>query len=118
MQVRLALLIAAAVIFAPYPSGEEYPEPPRGADLAARVLAPTFDEGAMRSATQEVNHQLTSQHATRLNPERAVVGPVSALLVGVALSVVWLLRFERIRVLHRYRYSSKLSRGPPLLQLA
>jgi hypothetical protein len=118
MLPRLALLVAAALIFAPYQSGGETSKSSRGADLAARVLAPTFDEGAIRGATQDFNHQLTSRRATRLNTEPSLVRPAGVLSVGIALSVLWLLSLEQIRALHRFRYASRLSRGPPLLQLA
>jgi hypothetical protein len=118
MLPRLALLVAAALIFAPYQSGEETSKPPRGADLAARVLAPTFDEGAIRGATQDFNHLLTSRHTTRLSAEPSLVRPAGAFRVGIALSLIWLLSLEQIRALHRFLHSSRLSRGPPLLQLA
>ena len=118
MLPRLALLVAGALIFAPYQSGEEMSKASGGADLAARVLAPTFDEGAIRDATQDFTHQLTNRHATRLNTEPSLVRPAGAARVGIALSVLWLLSIEQIRALHRFRYASRLSRGPPLLQLA
>jgi hypothetical protein len=118
MLPRLALLVSAALIFAPYQSGEETSKLPGGADLAARVLAPTFDEGAIRGATHDFNHQLTTRHATRLDTEPSLVWPAGALRVAIALAVLWLLSLERIRALHRFRYAPRLSRGPPLLQLA
>jgi hypothetical protein len=116
MLPRLALLVAAALIFAPYQSGGETSKPSKGADLAARVLAPAFDEGAIRSATQDFNQQLTSRRLTRLNTELLLVRPAWPLRVGIALSVLWLLTLEQIRALHRFRFASRLSRGPPLLQ--
>lgn len=48
MRSRFALLIAAAVVFAPGWYGQGEPRAAQGSDLAARVLAPTVDEGAMR----------------------------------------------------------------------
>jgi len=118
MLPRLALFVAAALIFAPYQSEGETPKPSRGADLAARVLAPTFDEAAIRGATQDFTHQLTSRQARRLNTEPSLVRPAGAPWVGIALSVLWLLSLGQISVFHRFRHASRLSRGPPLLQLA
>jgi len=118
MRLRLALLAAAAVIFAPYPSGPTSSEPPGGADLAARVLAPTVDEGAIRSATHDVNHHLTSRQATRLSSAPSVMSLARILQAGVAFSILWLLGRERIRSRHRLRCSLTLGRGPPLLNLA
>jgi len=118
MRLRLALLAAAAVIFAPYPYGPEPSEPSGGADLAARVLAPAVDEGAIRNATPDVNHHLTSRQASRLSSAPSVMGLVRVLQAGVAFSILWLLGRERIRSRHRLRRSLTLGRGPPLLNLA
>jgi hypothetical protein len=45
MQAKLALLVAAAVIFAPgWQASDAVTGRPAGAELAGRILAPTFDE--------------------------------------------------------------------------
>src|ERR671919_438498 len=116
MGLRPALFVIAAVIFAPYSSGDRPSEPPRGADLAARVLAPTVDEGAIRGTTPEVNHQVASRHVTKPNPAASLV--IRALLAGVGLAVLWLVASHRLRVPQRSRHSPRLSRAPPLFQLA
>jgi hypothetical protein len=118
MLPRLALLVAAALIFAPYQSGGETSNPSGGADLAARVLAPTFDEGAIRRATQDFDHQLTSQLATSPESGPSLVRLAGDFWLRIALPVLWLLSLEQIQALHRIRNAPKLSRGPPLLQLA
>ena len=118
MPLRLALLVAAALIFAPHQPGGETSSSAEGADLTARVLAPTFDEGATRSATQEFSYLFTTRHATRLSTDPKPGHPISVLVAGIALSVLWLLRPNQNRALHRIHCSPRLSRGPPLLQLA
>jgi hypothetical protein len=119
MQLRLPLLISAVVIFAPYQSGGTiFVVAPNRSDLAPRVLAATLDDGAQRPAAQEFGHQLTSpRRATRLNTDAPLVSPIGALLGG-ALSVLWWLSIQQSRVLRRFRYAPRLSRGPPLSQLA
>jgi hypothetical protein len=118
MKLRLPLLVAAALIFAPYQAWGKTPGPAEGADLAARVLAPPFDEGAIRSPIQELSQQLTSRHTTRLIPDPKLGHPIAAVRAGVTLSVLWLLSQEQSRDRPRFHRSPRLSRGPPLLQLA
>jgi hypothetical protein len=79
------------------------------------MLAPTFDEGALRSAL-DVHYRLTNRHATRLSTQPPLVHSINALLMGLALFVVWLLIPEQTRARHRYRYLPRLSRGPPPLR--
>jgi len=118
MLPRLALLVAAALIFAPYETGGEPPEPSRGADLAARVLAPTFDEGAIRGAAKAFNHQLTSRDVTRFNGGPSLVLSAETIPVGIAVFALWLLRVEQIRLVHSFYRATRVSRGPPLLRFA
>ena len=94
-------------------------EPSNGADLPARMLAPTVDKEAHRPAAQESGYQLTSRrHASRLNPEPSLLSPMGPLLGGAALSVLWWLSIRQTLVVRRFRYTPRLSRGPPLLQPA
>ena len=118
MLSRLALLVAAALIFAPYQTGGDLPGPSRGADLAARVLAPTFDEGTIRGAAKDLNHQLINQDITRAGGGQSLVATAGTIPVGIAVFVLWLLGVEQIRLVHRFYRASRVSRGPPLFRFA
>lgn len=117
MRTRLALLVAATVVFAPGWQGDGSREPPRGSDLAARLLAPTVDEGAIRDAAADVKHQLDARQAKRgPNVTSATVAAFSFAATG--LVILWVLascrrRFSPLPALH-----APLSRAPPHLQPA
>ena len=120
MRLRLALLISAVLTFVPHQSWGKAPvEPSNGADLPARMLAPTVDKEANRPAAQESGYQLTTRrHAVRLNTEPPLLTPMVAFLGGATLSVLWWLSVRQRRVVRRFRCTPKLSRGPPLPQPA
>jgi hypothetical protein len=114
MRSRLALVLAAAVVFAPGWQGGTTPEPLRGSDLAALVLAPTVDEGAVRESVRDVKHQLGAQQAKR-RPD-----VISATVTGLGLAttglvIVWVLAFYRRRLLSQPTLHTYLSRAPPRL---
>ena len=119
MRSRLALLVTAAVIFAPGWHEQGHPTPPQADHLAARMLAPTWEKGAIRRGGPEVEHEVKDRYIERLYP----IDPPAALLI-LALSIgglalLWLVASHRGPTPHRFCHSKGLSRAPPLrLQLA
>ena len=118
MRPRLALLVIAAVIFAPGWYGQGQMEPPQGADLAARVLAPTFNEGIVRDRAAGVTHQLTGRDTKRVHPIDPLAGLAPFLVATFGPAVMWLISSDLIGLTRRVRRSRRLSRAPPLLQPA
>jgi hypothetical protein len=117
MRSRLGLLIAIAVVFAPGWYGQEAPQHHRGSDLAARVLAPTVDEGAMREAAADLKHQLSSRQGKRSRPSLPSAAIVALGLGAIALVIFWGVARYRQQLL-RFRLRHGFSRAPPLLQPA
>jgi hypothetical protein len=119
MRSRFALLVAAAVIFAPGGHGHGRPQAPRGSDLAARVLAPTMDEGAIREAAADVKHQFGGRQAKRWRPPIAFEAVSAFGLGALGLVTFWLFSFHfgSLLVLLN-RLSCRFSRAPPRLQPA
>jgi hypothetical protein len=118
MGSRLALVVAAAVIFAPGWYGQEAPQHPRSSDLAARVLAPTVDEGAMREAAADLKHQLSSRQGKRSRPSLPSPAIVALGLGAIALVIFWGVACHRQQLPLRFRLRHRFSRAPPLLQPA
>lgn len=117
MDLRFPLLVAAAVIFAPGWHGQEPPQHPRGSDLAARVLAPTVDEGAIREAAADVKHQLGGRHTRRWRPD--VTFEAVAFGVGALAPVIfWLAASYSGPLFGLYRLRFRFSRAPPSLRPA
>jgi hypothetical protein len=118
MRSRFALLVAAAVIFAPGWHGQGPPQRPRGTDLAARVLAPTVDEGALREATADVKHQLGGLQAKRWRPG-VTLGALATFGLGVlTLAILWFVAFCSGSLFGLYRLRFRFSRAPPRFQPA
>jgi hypothetical protein len=118
MRSRLALLIAAAAVFAPGWYGQEAPQHPGGSDLAARVLAPTVDEGAIREAAADLKHQLSSRQGKRSRPSLTSAAIVAMGLGAIALVIFWGVTCHRQQRALRFRLRHRFSRAPPLLQPA
>lgn len=118
LRSRLALVVVAAVIFAPGWYARGRPEPPRGADLAARILAPTWDEGTVARAAPEVKPDPRGQYVERIRSAANFASLAAFTLGTLGLGFLWLTASNRVRAIVRFRRSSRLSRAPPLLQLA
>ncbi len=117
LRSRLALLVAAAVVFAPGWQGDGSPTPPRGSDLAARVLAPTFDQGAIRDAVADVKHQPSARQAKR-RPGDISAAVAGFGLVAAGLVILWVLAFVRRPFFSPPALHAFFSRAPPYLQPA
>ena len=118
MRSRFALLVAIAVVFAPGWYGQEAPQHPRGSDLAARVLAPTVDEGAMREAAGGLKDQVSSRHGKRWRPSLTSAAIVAFGPGAIALVIFWGASRHRQQLPCRFRLRHRFSRAPPLLQPA
>jgi hypothetical protein len=118
MRSRFALLIAAAVVFAPGWYGREAPQHPRGSDLAARVLAPTVDEGAIREVAADSKHQLSTRQSKRWRPSLTTAAIAAFGLGAIALVILWAVACHRESQPPRLRLCHRLSRAPPRLQPA
>ena len=117
MRSRLALLVAATIVFAPGWNGRERPESPRGGDLAVRMLAPTFGEGQIREPAWDIKQQVRSRYA---KPSRSLPMPLGAVGFApsaTALALLWLLSDSRERLIRSIPLRRGFSRAPPL-QLA
>ena len=117
MRSRLALFVVAVVIFAPGWYGREHSAPSQGADLAARMLAPTWDEGAVTRVAPEVKPQPSGQYVKRVHLT-ANFAFLAAFMPGtLGLAFLWMIACNRARSIARFSCSTRLSRAPPL-QLA
>jgi hypothetical protein len=115
-RARLAVFLAAAIVFAPGTSfGDDSPQR-KGSDVAARILAPTFDDDDV--AAYQIGTLLkNSQKQDRRNSQ--------ALLALAALVGVFYFANTRFREVigNHLRHqiwrvvSSHRDRGPPHLQL-
>jgi hypothetical protein len=118
MRSRVAILIAAAVVFAPGWHRQAAPRHVEGSALVARVLAPTVDEGTLQEAATNVKHQLGVRQLKRWDPSLTSVGTFGASVAATALVVLWIIATHRGRLNFVYRFSKRLSRAPPRLQPA
>jgi hypothetical protein len=117
MRSRLALLVAAAIVFAPGWNERGRPEPPRGGDLAVRILAPTFDEGQVRGAPWDINQHVRNRYAKPSQPIATFPGAVGLALGATALALLWLISLSGDRLIRCIPLRTGFSRAPPL-QLA
>jgi hypothetical protein len=117
MRSRLALLVAATIVFAPGWNGRGQPEPPRGGDLAVRILAPTFGEGQIREPAWDIKQQARSRYAKPFRSLPMFLGRVGSALTATALALLWLLSVSRERLIRCIPLRRGCSRAPPL-QLA
>jgi hypothetical protein len=118
MRSRFALLIATAVVFAPGWYGPETPQHPRGSDLAARVLAPTVDEGTIREVAADLKHQLRTRQSKRWHPSLTSAAIAACRLGAISLGTLWAAADHRESLPPRLRLRHRPSRAPPLLQPA
>ncbi len=119
MRSRVALLVAAAVIFAPGWQGQGSPRHLQGSDLAARVLAPTVDEGAIRGAVADIKHELNGRHAKRWRMGITFEVIPTFGLGALALVIFWVVvAFYSGSFLGLYRLRFRFTRAPPRLQPA
>ena len=113
---HLTLFVVAVVVFAPGWYGPGHSARPQGADLAASMLAPTWDEAVTRAA--EVKPQPGGQNFKRF-PPAANFAYLSAFMPDMlGLALFWLIACSRMRSIAHFSCSTALSRAPPLLQLA
>jgi hypothetical protein len=119
MRSRFALFIAAAVVFAPGWQGQEAPQRSGASDLAARVLAPTGDPGAIREAVADTTGQFGGRQSKRWRLG-VTFHAVSAFGLGAsALAIAWLVTSYLGSLSALYRLRFRFSRAPPpLLQPA
>ena len=110
---RLVLLFVAAVIWAPGWYGEGPAQHQREADLAARVLAPTVNEGEIRKLSSQQKQQLSGRQAKRWPPIIMIKAVATLGLGTVALVRFWVVGFHSEPVLGRYSLLSHFSRAPP-----
>jgi hypothetical protein len=118
MRSRFALLIATAVVFAPGWYGGETPQHPRGSDLAARVLAPTVDEGAVREAVADVMRQVGGQQARIRRPDRTFEFDTSLGFGALATLILWIADTSSGPPFGLNRLRSRFDRAPPCLRSA
>jgi hypothetical protein len=117
MRSRFALLLAAAVVVAPGWYGQQTPVQ-RESGVAARVLSPTVDGGAVREAAADLKQQLGDRQARRWRPG-ITFGIVDSLSLGaMALLTFWIVGSYSRALLGVYRLHFRLSRAPPRLQHA
>jgi hypothetical protein len=118
MRSRLALWVAAAIVFAPGWNGPGQPEPPRGGDLAVRILAPTFDEAQVREVASDIKQQVRGRrYAKPSRPIPMSPGAVGLALGATAFALLSLLSVSRERLIRCIPLRTGFSRAPPL-QLA
>jgi hypothetical protein len=118
MRSRVAIVIAAAVVFAPGWHGQAAPRHAEGSALVARVLAPTVDEGTLQEAAADVKHQLSGRQLKRWRPNLTFMATIASSVGATALVVFWIVATHRGRLNFSYRFSNRLSRAPPTLQPA
>lgn len=118
MRFRVALFLVPVILFAPGWNGRGRAETARGIDLTARMLAPTWDEGALGKTFRESDSRSHIYAAERSYPSILIV---VLLLVGAAvpqLGFVWLLSGCCWLLASRPQFSRWHKRAPPLLQFA
>jgi hypothetical protein len=114
MRSRLALLVAATIVFAPGWNGRGRTEPPRGGELAVRILAPTFDEGQIREGARDMRQQVRSRYAKPAPSLAMSPGAAGFALGATTLALLWLLSVSRERLIHCIPLRRGCSRAPPL----
>jgi hypothetical protein len=118
MRARFALLIATAVVFAPGWYGGEAPQHPRGSDLAARVLAPTVDEGAVREVVADVMRHFGDKQARIRRPDIRVESVTSLGFGTLATLALWIADTSSGPPFGLNRLRSRFDRAPPCLRSA
>jgi len=109
---RLVLFLVAAVILAPGWYGQGPPQQQRG-NLAARVLAPTVNEGEIRKPAVQQKHQLSGRQAKRWGSDITIKAAATLGLGKVTLVGFGVVGFYSVPVLARYSLLFRFSRAPP-----
>jgi hypothetical protein len=118
MRSRFALLIAAAVIFAPGWQGQGSPQHLQGSDLATRVFAPAVNEGAIRGAAADIKHELSGRHAKRWRTGITFEVIPTFGLGALALVIFWVVALYSGPLPGLYRLRFRFTRAPPRFQPA
>jgi hypothetical protein len=113
-----ALLIAAAVVFAPGWNGREAPGHPGGNDLAASVMAPTVEEGAVREGVADVMRQFGDQQARIRRPDITFESVTSLGLGALAMLLLWIAATFSGPPFGLNQLRSRSARAPPCLRSA
>jgi hypothetical protein len=118
MRSRLALLSAAAVVFAPGWYGQEALGHPRGSALAASVMAPTVEEGAVREGMRDVTRQLGDQQARIRRPDITFESVTSLGFGALAMLLLWIAATSSGPPFGFNGLRSRSDRAPPCLRSA
>lgn len=108
---KLALFAAASVVFAPgWGARDDAAGPRPTVELAARILAPTFDEASIRQESPA--HSAVDRGKQPILPKGSVAAAIRSVVplleqVGVAAAGIWLL-------LNARPATSSSPRAPPL----
>jgi hypothetical protein len=113
MRSRLVPFLIAAVIWAPGWYGRGQPQDQRGGNLAARVLAPTVNEGEIRKLAVQQKHQLSGRQAKRWGSDITIKAVATLGLGTVTLVGFWVLGFYSGPVLPHHSLLFRFSRAPP-----
>jgi hypothetical protein len=118
MRSRFAILVAAAVVFAPGSQGQGLPQHLHGSDLAARVFAPAVGDGAIRGAAADTKHELSGRHAKRWRTGITYEVFPNFALGALALVIFWVVTFYSGPCPGLYRLRFHFTRAPPRFQPA
>ncbi|MDQ3646289.1 MAG: hypothetical protein M3345_05060 [Actinomycetota bacterium] len=103
MRSRFVLLLAAAIVFAPgWAGGASAARDGSSSDLAARVLAPTFDEAPAERTTKQASTKQLDRGQSRRLWHKNVIGfadaggfePPSLVLVAAVIGLTAAARFR------------------------
>lgn len=117
IRARLALFVAATIVFAPGAGfGDDSNQQPTS-DVAARMLAPTFDDPDVAAHKSAAIAKKGKEHGRRLS---GAVLALAAVLGAVFVAGSSSRRFFEPRIERRGLHSltRHRERAPPLLQLA
>lgn len=117
MRARLAMFVAAAIVFAPGPSlGDDSPKPP-GSVVAARMLAPAFDELEVAAYHAPPFAKKAQEQSQRSSHALLALAAVAGVFSFANRRFTDLLR-KGVQRQTRRVVSSHRDRAPPHLQLA
>lgn len=117
MRARLAMFVAAVIVFAPGASlGDDSPQPPASV-VAARMLAPTFDEPEVAAYHAAALAKKAQEQSQRYSHSLLALAAVAGAFSFANCRFTGLLT-ECVRRQIRRVVSSHRDRGPPHFQLA
>jgi hypothetical protein len=117
MRARLAIFVAAAIVFAPGASSGSGSLQPPAIDVAARMLAPTFDDLEVAAYQAAAYAKKAQEQGRRHFPALLALAALAGAFSFINSRFADLLT-ERIQRQIRRVASSHRDRGPPHLQLA